>query len=416
MKDATRMIRTLADRIHWRWVAGFVIAYLAALAAAVAATVVFDLPLTSSGGFFVFPSAWGLFLVALMYAVPLALALVAGTLKRPFWPNGLAVVGIVFVLHALYGGATTALRGLKALAWEAEIAVTERAEWDIEKIDVATEDDDGDGLVDRVTMTLRVDPGSLPAGDYSLRVGLSPEGTQGASGAPTAGAGRDFTVADDAGGFDIELALSPKRVAAVAAEGETLLRFDLDRWMSVPPATEALLQFCAWAALFCPTALSGYDPAIQQRAIQLPALAAKLRIDLPPDRLQRDQVVFQRYLGDRGRDVDGDGLYDALVITMELDSIWQGPVFLQAYLDAAQRFLPTFESRLERGVVTFDYLIDGKTLARLGRDGPFQVTDFYLLNNTPHCPNVQCPNDNQPMFSLRLPSYTTGSYRAADFE
>jgi len=409
------MIRELRSKIHWRWVAGAVVAYIAALAAAIVATIVFDLPFTS-GEFFVFPSAWGLFLVALMYVAPLVLALVVGTLRRPFWPNVLAVAGVVLALQVFYGGGTLALRGLQVQAWNAEVAATERAEWRIEKIDVATEDDNGDNLVDRVTMTLRVDPGSLPAGNYSLRVGLRPDGTQGVPDAPTAGAGREFTIADGATSFDVVLALSPERVAAVAAEGETALRFDLDRWMNVPPATEALLRFCAWAALFCPTRLSGYDPVIQQTAIQLPVLTAKLRIDLPPDRLQRDQVVFLRQLGDHGRDDDGDGRFDALVISVELDSIWEGPIYAQAYLDAAQRFLPTFESRLARGLVTFEYVIDGAALARLGRDGPYQVTDFYLLNNTPYCPNVQCPNDNQPMFSLRLPDYTTGAYRAADFE
>jgi|GEM_PF-2292821 len=413
------MIRALRSKVHWRWVGGAVLLYLAALATAVAATVALDLPLTSSGGFLVFPSAWGLFLIALMYAVPLVLALVVGTLRRPFWANCLAVVGVVLGLQVLYGGATLGLREIRARAWAAEIAATERAHWGIEMIDVATGDDNGDGLVDRVTLTLRVDPGSLPAGNYSLRVGLRPEGTQGVAAAPTAAGGRDFTLAGGAERFEIALPLSPKRVAAVAAGGaggETALRFDLDRWMTVPKGTETLLQFCAWAALFCPTSLSGNDPVIQQRAIQLPVLAATLQIDLPPERLQRDQVVFRRYLGDHGRDADGDGRFDALVIAVELDSIWEGPLFTQAYLDAAQRFLPTFESRTARGIVTFEYVIDGETLARLGRDGPYRVTDFYLLNNTPLCPQVQCPNDNKPMFSLRLPDYTTGDYRAAEFE
>lgn len=406
----------IRHEIHWRWVTACVLAYLATLAAAIAATVIFELPLTSSGGFLVFPSAWGFFLVALMYAVPLALALVAATLRRPFWPNFLAVVGVVFVLHVLHGGAATALRGLRALDWKADVAATEAADWTIKRIDVVNEDDDGDGLVDRVALNLRIDPRSLPAGDYALRVGLRPAGMQGVSGAPTAGGGREFTLGDDAAPFDLVLALSPKRVAAVAAANETSLRFDLTRWMTVPADTEALLQVCAWAALFCPTRLSGYDPVIRQTAIQLPSLATRRTLDLPPERVQRDQVVFQRYLGDRGRDDDGDGRFDALVIAMELDSIWDGPIYAQAYLDVAQRFLPTFESRMGRGVVEFEYAIDGATLSRLGRDGPYRVTDLYLLNNTPLCPQVQCPNDNRPMFSLRLPNYTTGFYRAADFE
>lgn len=410
------MIAVYLSAVQWRWVVGGLLAYVALLAAAAVATLVFRLPLASGGGFLVLPSAWGLFLIALMYGGPLILALVTATLKRPFWPHFLVVVGLAVALQVLYGGAALALRGLAAQDWTAEIAATERAAWGIDEIAVATEDENDDGLVERVTLTLRLDPMSLPAGDYALRAALRPASTAGLSGAPTAAAGRDLALAGDATPFEVTLALSPKRVAAVAAEGETALRVDLDRWMTVPPATERLLQVCAWAALFCPTRISGYDPVIQRHVVQLPVRTARLRIDLPPERVRRDQVTFRRFLGDRGRDSDGDGRYDALVIAVELESLYQGPLYAQAYLDAAQRSLPTFESRIARGRVAFEYVVDGATLARLARDGPYRLTDFYLMNNTPVCPQVQCPNDNKPMFSLRLPSYTTGAYRAADFE
>jgi hypothetical protein len=39
-----------------------------------------------------------------------------------------------------------------------------------------------------------------------------------------------------------------------------------------------------------------------------------------------------------------------------------------------------------------------------------------LMNNSPYCPGGVCPPPNLPKFSVYLDGYTTGPYRAAQFE
>ena len=145
------------------------------------------------------------------------------------------------------------------------------------------------------------------------------------------------------------------------------------------------------------------------------------RFTFPRDKIQRPQVIFRDYLGDHGRDLDGDGLFDELVISMALDSIYEGPVYFQAFIDyaslsGARKLLPTFESKLEKGSVNLDYVINGEQLRRLGGNGPYTLKTFIMMNNTPYCPQVQCPNKNKPIFTVYLSPYTTGSYRAEQFE
>ncbi len=41
---------------------------------------------------------------------------------------------------------------------------------------------------------------------------------------------------------------------------------------------------------------------------------------------------------------------------------------------------------------------------------------MYLLNNSPYCPGGVCAAPNLPKFSVTLGRYTTGPYRAAQFE
>ncbi len=38
------------------------------------------------------------------------------------------------------------------------------------------------------------------------------------------------------------------------------------------------------------------------------------------------------------------------------------------------------------------------------------------MNNSPYCPGGLCPAPDLPKFSLYLDSYTTGPYRAEQFE
>ncbi len=63
-----------------------------------------------------------------------------------------------------------------------------------------------------------------------------------------------------------------------------------------------------------------------------------------------------------------------------------------------------------------DVVLDGGRLRALGRDGPYTLSAFALLNNDPYCPGGVCVIENRPVFTVYLDAYTTEAYRAEQFE
>ena len=398
-------------RFHWRWVVALTLAYFALLGSAIWATVVFDLKLATGFGFFRYPSLWALQLTALYYAVPFVLAFAGGFLMRPFWRHFWATVIAIFAIHGAYSAVAFGLHTAYASEWSRDLSATQGAHWRIESMDHAFVDENGDGLFEDIRLVAQLDRGSLPPADYEARALLSGD-TQ--SWAPQATAKFTVTEARQAP-IKIVFELNPHRLKDIAGELEFDVAVKLTRRKELSREGAVKLALCRWAA-FCPTGIEGRDPAIRAEWIEMGPQEKVLRFTFPKDRIQRRQVILRKYLGDRGRDFDGDGLFEELVVTIEFDSIYAGPVFFQTYLTNAETFLPTYESRLTKGIIAFDYVIDGEHLRRLGGDGPYRIKNFIMMNNTPYCPQVQCSYENQPIFSVRLSPYTTGSYRADDFE
>jgi hypothetical protein len=178
----------------------------------------------------------------------------------------------------------------------------------------------------------------------------------------------------------------------------------------------AVLRYCAWAAFFCPTARDGSDTSIYEDIKEVNLLKSVERIRVPVERIQRKQVTFLRFLGDEGRDEDGDGRYEAIVVTLEVDSIYAGPIYLQAHLmDAPQPSL-SHATRLGKGVGPLEFLVPGERLKEMERDGPYRLKAFVFLNNDPYCPGGKCTTANRPPFTVYLPEYETEAYRLDRFE
>lgn len=403
--------------VQWRWAAALTAAYFAVLLVAIGATLWLDLKISTEGWFSV-PTSWALFLYTLYYGMPFVAAFAAGVLLRPFRVHFLAVLCIIFAMHGVYSGIVATLHASYSNDWARDVEATERADWRIVAFSHALEDADADDLIDGVKLTARLDPGSLPPGDYSLSAELGPAKPSTSAIAPVrAITSADFQLtAESREPFDIELTLGVGGVKRLAVHDEIEARLVATRWKHRDEKGKSLIAFCRWAAFFCRTSFAGNARAPDKDLIKLAPSDATLRFSIPLGAVQRKRVVFQSFAGDHGRDLDGDGLFDELVITLKLDSIYQGPVFFQAYLANAGTFLPIYESRLDKGNVAFNYVIDGALLRGLDGDGPYTIKNFIMMNNSPYCPQGQCPHENQPMFSVYLDSYTTESYRAEQFE
>ncbi len=351
-------------------------------------------------------------LAATYYAVPFAAAAVVGYLRRPFLANFVAVVVAIFVLHAVYGAATSGIRQTYLDARGADIARGQAAVPGIAEFGHRFVDDDDDGLVNRIVVAGRLDADDLPAGDYQMFARFLQQGQ------PGPGLGHEeFTLAEDgprmvALAFDVDA----RHLSEAAKAGPLTVDVLLNRRLTLGPDGRRILALCRWAAFFCPTSLRGYDPVLYDDIVEIARFDAVDTIALAPETIQRKQLVFLRFLGDRGHDSDGDGLFDALVISLELDSIYSGPIYFQAQLVGVAIGVFEQTTSIGEGIVRLDFVIDGKRLRELAADGPYTLRPFALFNNTSYCPGGTCVNENQPMFTLYLGPYTTKAYRAAQFE
>ncbi len=327
-------------------------------------------------------------------------------------------------LLLVQGGASaiaTALRADLSADWDADARASRAAIQDLAEVGHELHDDDGDGLIDRVALDGRVRTGGLPAGDYRVTAILTeaPPGQRrriagpmkfprntGAASSPNSGP-LDLSFA-----FDLDAA----RLGELAAAGAMTLHVEVAKFRRPDAYAMTVLRLCAWAPFACPTPRSGLDATIHDEILILRRFEDLGEVALAPAQIQRKHVIFKGFAGDFGRDLDGNGRFDELVVTIEVDSIHDGPIFFQAEMRAPFRALLHHQTRSTKGARRLEFVIDGTAIARAGRDGPFELGGVILMNNSPYCPGGVCPPPDLPKFSLYLGSYTTAPYRAAQFE
>ena len=395
--------------------------YFAALAALVAVTLAFEIPLSAGEGFLVFPSPWSLFLGFATYLAPPLIALGFGWRLRPFVRHALALWLAILLVQGGASATVTALRADLVAAWDADRQASAAAIHGLAEARHALHDDDGDGLIDRVALDGRVRTRGLPLGDYRVTAILTeaPPGQRRRIAGPMKfPRGRSAANSPSPGALDLAFAfdLDAAALAELAAAGPMTLHVEVAKSRAPDAYAQTVLRLCAWAPFACPTSRAGGDAEIHDEIVTLRRFEGLGEVALAPAEIQRKHVIFKGFAGDFGRDLDGNGLFDELVVALEVDSIHDGPIFFQAEIRAPFRALLHHETRSTKGARRLEFVIDGTAIRRAGRDGPYELAGMFLLNNSPYCPGGVCPPPNLPKFSLPLGSYTTAPYRAAQFE
>jgi hypothetical protein len=390
--------------------------YLAALLGLVAVTLAFEIPLAEGEGFLVFPSPWSLLLGFAYYLAPPLIALGFGWRLRPFARHALGLYLAILLVQGGYSLVVTLLHADLAADWEADRRASSAAIHELAEAGHQLHDDDGDGLIDRVALDGRVRTLGLPPGDYRIAAILTeaPPGRQRRSAGPMKfprGSGASGPL-DLAFAFD----LRAPGLGELAAAGPMTLHVEVTKSRRPDGHARTILRLCAWAPFACPTSRAGLDGAIHDEILTLRRFENLGEVALAPAEIQRKHVIFKGFAGDFGRDLDGNGSFDELVVALEVDSIHDGPIFFQAEIRAPFQALLHHETRSTKGATRLELVIDGTAIARAGRDGPYELGGMVLMNNSPYCPGGVCPPPNLPKFSVTLGSYTTGPYRAAQFE
>ena len=390
--------------------------YLVALVALVAVTLAFDIPLSEGEGFLVFPSPWSLLIGFAYYLAPPLIALGFGWRMRPFARHALALWLAIMLVQGGYSLAVTLMHARLVAAWDADRQASTAAIHGLAEAGHQLHDDDGDGLIDRIALDGRVRTRGLPPGDYEVAAILTeaPPGQR----RRIAGPMRFPRSSSASGALDLAFALDlgAPGLEELAAAGPMALHVEVTKSRHPDDHARAILMLCAWAPFACPTPRNGRDAAIRDEILTLRRFENLGEVALEPGAIQRKHVIFKGFVGDFGRDLDGNGLFDELVVTLDVDTIHDGPIFFQAEMRAPFRALLHHATRSTQGAEFLEFVIDGTALRRAGEDGPYELGAMILMNNGPYCPGGVCPPPNLPKFSVYLDSYTTGPYRAEQFE
>jgi len=390
--------------------------YCVALVGLVAVTLTFEIPLAEGEGFLVFPSPWSLFIAFAYYLAPPLIALGFGWRLRPFRRHALALWLAILLVQGAASGTVIALRAGLVVEWDADARASTAAILGLAEVGHDLHDDDGDGLIDRVALDGRVRTQGLPPGDYRVTATLI-EATPGLQ-RRSAGEMKFLRSTRASGPLDLTFAfdLDAAGLRELAAAGPMMLQVEIAKWRRPGDTAQTILTLCAWAPFGCPTSRGGSDPAIREEILTLRRFETLREVALAPADIQRKHVIFKGFAGDFGRDLDGNGLFDELVVVLEVDTIHDGPIFFQAEIRAPFQALLHHQTRSTKGAERLEFVIDGTAIKRAGLDGPYELGGMFLLNNSPYCPGGVCAAPNLPKFSVTLGRYTTGPYRAAQFE
>lgn len=150
--------------------------------------------------------------------------------------------------------------------------------------------------------------------------------------------------------------------------------------------------------------------------LALTATRGNIRRELPGSIAIAAQTArIKRVTGERTIDADGDGLFDQLLLDVEIDVLQAGHFELRAGLqDGSGSLISTaaYSSRLagtpawEPGVRTVTLSFDGDTIRKHGASGPYSLVNVELLDQTAETLPVD----------LNSALYTTRSYQPAQFE
>lgn len=126
------------------------------------------------------------------------------------------------------------------------------------------------------------------------------------------------------------------------------------------------------------------------------------------DQLARNIVVIDEIFTDEGRDTDGDGDFDQLLVTGAVDLVRSGTYAINARLvDATGDELDDFQtfSSLPAGRSSFTMTFDGNAIGTSGADGPYRVVDLSVYE-----PRIE------EAFDYLIGAHATAAYRNFEFD
>jgi hypothetical protein len=360
------------------------------------------------------PSLWFYMIWGFYYIVPIGMAIFLGTTLRPFWTNFRDLYVAILLIQGSYSLAIFIWRYQYLEQKKEAIYQTKMAVFKVSSFQPRFSDSDKNGVIDDVELLVGCHMDKHPLGRYILRGWI----TQRGQAFPDSDIGTySITLQEDKPKiFTANFHFNPQVFHPYFESGAFEMNLLVQRSLPSDQKGNQIMAFNRWSPFLRFTSWKGDDdPQIVESRIDLEKLQRIGSFWLLPLDFQRPQVFFKRYLDDFGRDQDGDGLFEELVISMLLDSQYAGQIFLQANIPGTTH--PIFyESSLKIGINELEFVMSGEVFKTLGVDGPFEISDLRIFNKNPGCNTEECLKRIKPFFTVYLDNYLTKKYLSAQFE
>jgi len=390
------------------------ILYFLILAGLVIYSLVFNVKFYGGIGWFRLPTHWFWFLTSYYYIIPFLCALISSLLFRPFWSYFWKTVLAIFLVHVLYSTIICSLRMNFLNAWNKNIEQSKKVQLKIHSFRHQMIDDDEDQLIDGIRFLSDIEASSFPQGKYVVSIQLIQQGkiiSGGVIGNYTFKILKEKSYSDQ-----MVVEFKTENYKDFLEKGKIDIRLELKKHLKINEYGKKIIALSRWAAFFRrATSWEGYDSQIYNDIIDIHRNDYVHSFSLESEKIQRKQVIFQKYIEDYGQDLDGDGIFDEMVVVMEVDSIYNGPIYFQADLEGSSVWFGN-KTLIKKGLERLTIVLDGAKFKKSGLDGPYKIRNLVLLNNDPYCPGGRCVTENKPAFTVYLDDYITNAYKAENFE
>lgn len=359
------------------------------------------------------PVAWLDVIKFAYYVLPVLLAVIYGIIFRPFWAKFRDLLVIILVIHGTYSVFVYSCRVLYFERLKNETFKLRLAEYSLYGVQHRMLDTTKDGLIDRVEFRAKLDAAEFPPGQYIVYAKITQRGQEFSDGIIGRFPFQIFPTQQKP--FMIQFAVNPQLFESYYESGHFDLNLGLQRVVGVDDAGHWLLAMSRWSPFIRFTSWDGEDPAVQNAVLDLDYREKLDAFYVMPLKFQKLQVRLAGSLSDFVVDEDGNGKYDALVVTIPLDSEYEGAIFIQTIVRGAVYPL-TFEEYLELGDNLVQIKIDSDYIRELGEDGPYELIDFQMFNQNPECLEDECLKRIKPNFIFYLDDYTTLPYKFEQFD
>jgi hypothetical protein len=363
---------------------------------------------------FILPLQWTILLNFTYYVLPFLMAVMFGVMFRPFWRNVRNVIFLIFTIHFIYSVWIYINYYTLWVDWRKRIDYAEESHIQVNSVTHKFFDETSDGLVDRVALSGEFDVSNLSPGKYQMDTFVTQRGERLPNGRIDS---YHFTVNLNSGKtfkrqFQMRTGQYKSSLDRGAIDVDITLRKEIHRGDLI----HKIINLSRWSAFFRATTWDGQNKDFEEKNLLIHEMNAIDSFSLIPVTYQRQIIFFRKFLDDRGEDADADDLLESMVLSFEVYSNYEGPIYLTGAIDRGRDQPFTDQFTLKKGFNAVKFRFKGSQLKALGFNGPYQLVNLAFSDQPFECEGADCEVSGEARVAQYLEPYITNVYLVDQFE